>query len=72
MWLRTENDEVLNSDQVKWFYLDGTRIIAGFGPIAGSSETSDVKLTVKTFENDTDASAGLDRLMGVLGDPISL
>ena len=72
MWLRTENNEVLNTDQVKWFYLDGTRIIAGFGPIAGTEDVADVKLTVKSFDTDIDASAGLDRLMGVLGDPISL
>lgn len=72
MWLRTENDEIINTNQVKWFYLDGQRIVAGFGPVAGSSETSDVKLTIKTFATDTEASAGLDRLTGILGEPIGL
>ena len=72
MWLRTENDEIINTDHVKWFHLDGNTITADFGPIAGTEEVSDVKLTVKSFATSVDASAGLDRLMGVLGEPVSL
>lgn len=70
MWLRTENDEIINTDQVKWFHLDGNSIIADFGPIAGTEEVSDVKLTVKSFTSAGDTSAGLDRLIGVLGEPV--
>ena len=68
MWLYTEDKRLINVDQVQYFDLNDTRIIAHFPSISGGGEAREITIMVKRYPNREAAAAAYQRLMGGMDD----
>ena len=68
MWLRTEDRQLVNMDNVLYFALEETRIVAYFAPLPRGDGQTDVFSTIGRYSSREDAAAAFERLVAGLDD----
>ena len=66
MWIKAEDDTLINTDQVLYFSVNGTAIVANFHPISQQEGYSDVWINYARYANEEEASAAIDKLRELL------